>query len=111
MIKEEPKSKEEGGSGLNVIGKIDLSEIDTRTRPEKKKKEAKPTSSKKQEAKPAPKTKPAPAAKTEKTKKEEPKKEEPKKEPKKVDLISVSRTRSEERRVGKECRSGWRRDK
>ena len=98
MIKEEPKSKEEGGSGLNVIGKIDLSEIDTRTRPEKKKKEkekkeAKPTSSKKQEAKPAPKTKPAPAAKTEKTKKEEPKKEEPKKEPKKVDLISVSRTK------------------
>lgn len=98
MIKEEPKSKEEGGSGLNVIGKIDLSEIDTRTRPEKKKKEkekkeAKPTSSKKQEAKPAPKTKPAPAAKTEKPKKEEPKKEEPKKEPKKVDLISVSRTK------------------
>src|SRR5690554_2913737 len=93
MIKEEPKSKEEGGSGLNVIGKIDLSEIDTRTRPEKKKKEAKSTSSKKQEAKPAPKTKPAPAAKTEKTKKEEPKKEEPKKEPKKVDLISVSRTK------------------
>src|SRR5690554_919170 len=93
MIKEKPKSKEEGGSGLNVIGKIDLSEIDTRTSPEKKKKEAKPTSSKKQEAKPAPKTKPAPAAKTEKTKKEEPKKEEPKKEPKKVDLISVSRTK------------------
>lgn len=98
MIKEEPKSKEEGGSGLNVIGKIDLSEIDTRTRPEKKKKEkekkeAKPTSSKKQEAKPAPKTKPTPAAKTEKPKKEEPKKEEPKKEPKKVDLISVSRTK------------------
>ncbi|WP_417266663.1 translation initiation factor IF-2 [Brumimicrobium sp.] len=98
MIKEEPKSKEEGGSGLNVIGKIDLSEIDTRTRPEKKKKEkekkeAKPTSSKKQEAKPALKTKPAPAAKTEKPKKEEPKKEEPKKEPKKVDLISVSRTK------------------
>src|SRR5690554_2513545 len=98
MIKEEPKSKEEGGSGLNVIGKIDLSEIDTRTRPEKKKKEkekkeAKPTSSKKQEAKPAPKTKPAPAAKTEKPKKEEPKKDEPKKEPKKVDLISVSRTK------------------
>src|SRR5690554_4839084 len=93
MIKEEPKSKEEGGSGLNVIGKIDLSEIDTRTRPEKKKKEkekkeAKPTSSKKQEAKPAPKTKPAPAAKTEK-----PKKDKPKKEPKKVDLISVSRTK------------------
>lgn len=103
MIKEEPKSKEEGGSGLNVIGKIDLSEIDTRTRPEKKKKEkekkeAKPTSPKKQEAKPAPKTKPAPAAKTEKPKKEEPKKEEPKKEepkkePKKVDLISVNRTK------------------
>src|SRR5690554_6527006 len=84
MIKEEPKSKEESGSGLNVIGKIDLSEIDTRTRPEKKKKEAKPTSSKKQEANPAPITKPAPAAKTEKPKK---------KEPKKDDLISVSRTK------------------
>lgn len=95
MIKEEPKSKEEGGSGLNVIGKIDLSEIDTRTRPEKKKKEkekkeAKPASPKKQEAKPTPKAKPVP---TVKAKVEEPKKEEPKKEPRKVDLISVSRTK------------------
>src|SRR5690554_5981233 len=96
MIKEEPKSKEAGGSGLNVIGKINLSEIDTRTRPDKKKKDKEKKDSKnfgvkKPEVKttPAPqvKAKPAPVVK------EEPKKETPKKEVKKVDLISVDRTR------------------
>jgi translation initiation factor IF-2 len=94
MIKEESKSKQEGGSGLNVIGKINLSEIDTRTRPDKKRKDKdkKKESPRKPEAKstPAPKPKPAPEVKA---KQEEPKKEEPKKEIKKVDLISVSRTK------------------
>ncbi|HLV40863.1 MAG TPA: translation initiation factor IF-2 [Brumimicrobium sp.] len=94
MIKEEPKSKEEGRTGLNVIGKIDLSEIDTRTRPDKRKKDKE----KKKEApkKPEVKSAPAPKAKptvVEKAKVEEPKKEEPKKEEKKIDLISVNRTK------------------
>lgn len=96
LIKEEPKSKDEKSGGLNVIGKIDLSNIDTRTRPDKKKKE------KKKEEKPA-------AKKHENVKKHTPKptptpvpekKEEvkpaavtpaPKKEENKVELISVSR--------------------
>ena len=94
MIKEEPKSKEEGGSGLNVIGKIDLSEIDTRTRPDKKKRDK----DKKRETprKPEVKSAPAPQAKStpvEKAKVEEPKKEAPKKEENKIELISVSRTK------------------
>src|SRR5690554_4506555 len=41
LIKDEPKSKDENSGGLNVIGKIDLSNIDTRTRPDKKKKDKK----------------------------------------------------------------------
>ncbi len=87
LIKEEPKSREEKSGGLNVIGKIDLSNIDTRTRPDKKKRE------KKKEDKPTkkfekPKT-PAPAKKEEvKPAAEAP---APKKEERKVDLISVSR--------------------
>ncbi|RYM35668.1 translation initiation factor IF-2 [Brumimicrobium glaciale] len=104
LIKEEPKSKDEKSGGLNVIGKIDLSNIDTRTRPDKKKKE------KKKEEKPAAKkyekTKthtptPTPEKKVESrtvgtSKKEEEKKPAietpaPKKEERKVDLISVSR--------------------
>ena len=96
MIKEEPKPKAEGASGLNVIGKIDLSEIDTRTRPDKKKKEKerKKETPKKAEAKttPSPKAQPAVKAK-EKEKEKEPKKEAPKKEERKIDLISVDRTK------------------
>src|SRR5690554_3301315 len=98
MIKEEPKPKAEGASGLNVIGKIDLSEIDTRTRPDKKKKEKerKKETPKKAEAKttPSPKAQPAVKAKEkEKEKEKEPKKEAPKKEERKIDLISVDRTK------------------
>jgi len=92
MIKEEPKPKAEGASGLNVIGKIDLSEIDTRTRPDKKKKEKerKKETPKKAEAKTTPSPKAQPAVKA---KEKEPKKEAPKKEERKIDLISVDRTK------------------
>ncbi|PKR79664.1 translation initiation factor IF-2 [Brumimicrobium salinarum] len=92
MIKEEPKSKVEGGSGLNVIGKINLSEIDTRTRPDKKKKDK----GKKKEQKPAAK-KTAPVKKKQEEKKpvakekEQKKPEKEQKEEKKAELISVTR--------------------
>lgn len=96
MIIEEPKSKDEKSGGLNVIGKIDLSNIDTRTRPDKKKKE------KKKEEKPAAKKhenvkkhtpKPTPTPVPEKKEEVKPIVETPapKKEENKVELISVSR--------------------
>ena len=104
LIKEEPKSKDEKSGGLNVIGKIDLSNIDTRTRPDKKKKEKKKEEkpAAKKHEKPKPKTPaPAPEKKVESKSLETNKKVEekkpaieipaPKKEEKKVDLISVSR--------------------
>jgi translation initiation factor IF-2 len=106
LIKEETKSKDEKSGGLNVIGKIDLSNIDTRTRPDKKKKEKKKENTQKTGPKKPenPKPIPTPEKKVEKKeveKKEEEKKQEekkpaaetpdPKKEIKKVDLISVSR--------------------
>ncbi|RFC55566.1 translation initiation factor IF-2 [Brumimicrobium aurantiacum] len=95
LIKEDAKSKDEKSGGLNVIGKIDLSNIDTRTRPDKKKKEKK---EKKKEEKPAAKkqvkdtpstSKPAPQ-KQEKQAEKPKEAQTPKKEEKKTEFISVS---------------------
>ena len=67
---DEKKTIGEGDMKVSVVGRIDLSSINSKTRPDKKKREER-----KPDPKPEPK-KPAPAE----TKKEEPKKEEPKKE-------------------------------
>ncbi|PWH85137.1 translation initiation factor IF-2 [Brumimicrobium oceani] len=96
LIKEEPKSKDEKSGGLNVIGKIDLSNIDTRTRPDKKKKEKKkeekPAAKKHENVKKhAPKPTPAPAPEKKEETKPVAETPAPKKEEQKVELISVSR--------------------
>ena len=85
IIEQEP-----GSSGVNVIGKIDLSSINSKTRPDKK---AKPEP-KKEEVKPEPKKVEQEVVKA----KEEPKKEvekpvaeTPKEEPKKVEETETIR--------------------
>jgi translation initiation factor IF-2 len=93
VVEEKPAAKEEevkSTSGVNVIGKIDLSSINSKTRPDKK---AKPEP-KKEEVKPEPKKVEQEVVKA----KEEPKKEvekpvaeTPKEEPKKVEETETIR--------------------
>ncbi len=104
---ETPDKKEEEqkeGKGLNVVGKIDLSEIDSSTRP-KKKKSSEESKSKEEEPPKEEQKEVAKAKKTEKSesKEEEPKTEEtPKQEEEKNETISnVSQRLSGPKVVGK----------
>jgi translation initiation factor IF-2 len=85
------EEKPENKSGLNVVGKIDLSSINSKTRPDKKKKEAPKAEQKKEEPK-----KEKPVEKTEKVEQEKTAKEEVKEEKKEdkkapIETIKVDR--------------------
>ncbi|TNE55830.1 MAG: translation initiation factor IF-2 [Bacteroidetes bacterium] len=90
LIEEEKKEEEKKDSdvGVQVVGKIDLDKINTKTRPDKKKKEEAPAAEKPEE-KPVEKEAAKPEEKKEE-KKEEPK-EEKKEEKKEVETIRAER--------------------
>lgn len=90
-VKEEPKQQETGG--LNVIGKIDLDKLNTRTRPDKRKKEDEPAASATAPSEapktPAEETKPEPQKPVAESKEEKDAPAPPSNEPKEIETIRV----------------------